>query len=255
MYGAIIGDIVGSRFEFNNHRGTEFQLFHPDCSVTDDTVCTVAMAEWLMRRDETQLVSIMQAWCKTYPNESYGGRFRKWITNPVPYDSFGNGSAMRVSPVGLLLNDEDAVMHYARESAIVSHDHPEGIKGAQSVAIAVYLAKHGATKQAIQDKITQVFSYNLNQDIDRIRKYNQFDETCQVTVPQAIACFLQSTGYENAIRLAVSIGGDSDTIAAITGSIAGAFYGVPAELILEAKKFIPNDIQQIINNFENAALA
>lgn len=249
MYGAIIGDVVGSRFEFNNHRSTEFQLFHPDCSVTDDTVCTVAVADWLMRKDKAPLAPIMQSWCKAYPNESYGGNFRKWITDPIPYNSFGNGAGMRVSPVGLLLNDEDAVLHYARESAIVSHDHLEGIKGAQSVAMAVYLAKHGTTKQAIQDKITQVFSYNLNQDIDTIRKNNQFDETCQVTVPQAIICFLQSTGYANAIRLAVSIGGDSDTIAAITGGIAGAFYGVPAELIEQVKKFIPNDIQQIINKF------
>lgn len=249
MYGAIIGDIIGSRFEFNNHRNTEFGLFDPQCLVTDDTVCTVAVADWLMRKDKTSLAPVMQAWCKAYPGESYGLRFRKWIDHPIPYHSFGNGAAMRVSPVGLLLDDENAVMHYAMESAIVSHNHPEGIKGAQSVALAVYLARKGATKQAIMDKITTAFGYNLNQDIDKIRKYNQFDETCQVTVPQAMVCFLQSNGYEHAIRLAVSIGGDSDTIAAITGSIAGVFYGIPEELIEQSRKFIPADIQQIIDKF------
>jgi ADP-ribosyl-[dinitrogen reductase] hydrolase len=249
MYGAIIGDIVGSRFEFNNHRSTAFGLFDPQCSVTDDTVCTVAVADWLMRKDKTSLAPIMQTWCKAYPAESYGLRFRKWIHHPEPYYSFGNGAAMRVSPVGLLFNDENAIMHYARESAIVSHNHPEGIKGAQAVALAVFMARAGATKQTIQDITTSAFSYTLDQDIEKIRKYNQFDETCQVTVPQAIICFLQSTGYEHAIRLAVSIGGDSDTIAAITGSIAGAFYGIPAELIEQARKFIPTDIQQIINKF------
>lgn len=268
MLGAIIGDIVGSRFEFNNHLSTDFELFHPDCSFTDDTICTVAVADWLMRKDEplyihleadktrmsqsALLAMVVRKWCRKYPNPTggYGNSFREWVfSNAGPYNSYGNGSAMRVSPVGLWNNDIMRTLDKATESAKITHDHPEGIKGACAIAIAMYLLRTGKSKGFVADHITRNFGYSFAQSCDEIRASNPFNETCQVTVPQAFRCLLESDSFENAIRLAVSIGGDSDTIAAITGSLAEAHYSIPPHLVLGALEYLPDEMLDVVNNF------
>lgn len=256
MIGAIIGDIIGSRFEFNNHRSTDFELFHKDCSFTDDTVCTIAVAdwligEWLMDKDERILADVMRYWCRKYPNPAggYGTSFRQWIfSDSGPYNSFGNGSAMRVSPCGWL-NNLVFVIEMAERSAYITHNHPEGIKGAQCIADMIWLLRNGKTKADITKKCILTYSYDLNIDLDQLRLTNTFNETCMVTVPQAIACFLQSTDFESAIRLAVSIGGDTDTIAAITGSLAEAAYGIPNWIKIGALTYLPKDMINIIEKF------
>jgi ADP-ribosyl-[dinitrogen reductase] hydrolase len=250
MLGAIIGDIVGSRFEFNNHRSTDFELFHKDCSFTDDTICTVAVADWLMNPDSFWLTDTMRDWCRKYPNPAggYGGSFRQWVfSDSGPYNSFGNGAAMRVSPVGWWSEDANRVYFLAGRSAEITHDHPEGIKAAQCIAESIRRLRNGETKEKIKWFLNPF--YNLNQTCDQIRKTNSFDETCQVTVPQAIVCFLESTDFESAIRLAVSIGGDSDTIAAITGSLAEAHYGIPDWMKAKAMTYLPEDMKQVVNRF------
>lgn len=248
MLGAIIGDIVGSRFEFNNHRSTKFELFHPACTFTDDTICTVAVADWLMNGGN--LVIKMRYWCRKYPS-SYGGMFQRWIHDESmgPYNSYGNGSAMRVSPVGWLPYSANRIKYFAEISARITHDHPEGIKGARCIADAIFNLRNGENKLELRRYIEHVYGYNLDQTCDQIRKTNRFDETCQVTVPQAIQCFLESTDFESAIRLAVSIGGDSDTIAAITGSLAEAYYGIPEEIKRKAITYLPDDMLKVIAKF------
>lgn len=251
MLGAIIGDIVGSRFEFNNHRDPNFELFHPECTFTDDTICTIAVADWLMNSNEGSLADIMRQWCKRYPS-SYGGMFGRWIHDESmgPYNSFGNGSAMRASPVGWLgdRNLED-VMTYAIRSAAITHDHPEGIKGSECIAYAIWHLRHGFNKTWVKEMAYTNYGYYLGPSCASIRQRNTFNETCQVTVPQAITCFLESTDFESAIRLAVSIGGDSDTIAAITGSLAEAYYGVPEWMKKEAMAYLPEDMVRTVNQF------
>lgn len=258
MLGAIIGDIVGSRFEFNNTNKTDFELFTPECSFTDDTICTVAVADAILRG-----VSFEQSlleWCRKHPNPkgAYGGSFGRWVhsLHPAPYNSFGNGSAMRVSPCGWLPR-MDEVMLNARKSAECTHNHPEGIKGAECVALCVALSrKHyhnvskiGWSKERIKQLVTERYGYNLDQTCDEIRRTNTFNETCQVTVTQAIVCFLESTDFESAIRLAVSIGGDSDTIAAITGGIAEAYYGIPQPIIEKALSYLDLDMKNTVTKF------
>jgi ADP-ribosylglycohydrolase len=259
MIGAIIGDIVGSRFEFNNHRSTDFELFHKDCSFTDDTICTVAVADWLMQDvkilNDFQLTKIMRRWCRKYPNPAggYGGRFGRWIWEDTigGYDSFGNGSAMRVSPVAWAYNHLNAVKKAAKTSAEISHDHPEGIKGAQSVADAIFMLRNGHDdKEYVVRLIFAIYGYKFPGSCEFIRDTNTFNETCQVTVPQAFQCFAESTDFESAIRLAVSIGGDTDTIAAIVGSLAEACYGVPPEIKERALAFLPGDMIKVINDFK-----
>ena len=251
MLGAIIGDIVGSRFEFNNHRSTEFELFHKDCSFTDDTICTVAIAEALLCNYSFEEALIK--WCSKYPNPmgGYGMGFRNWVFGRVrgPYYSYGNGSAMRVSPVGWLCSAN--LLQKARQSAEVTHSHPEGIKGAECIAYAIWHLKLGFNKEWVRDMAKTNYGYNLNLTCDQIRQLNTFNETCQVTVPQAIRCFLESTDFESAIRLAVSIGGDSDTIAAITGSLAEAHYGVPEWMKEKAMEYLPKQMKEVINQFNN----
>jgi ADP-ribosylglycohydrolase len=256
MIGAIIGDIVGSRFEFNNHRSTNFELFHPDCRFTDDTVCTMAVAEWILGAiDEwtnvRKFASHLQSWCKRYPLGDYGTMFRRWIDNPVPYNSYGNGAAMRISPVAYAFQNYDYSILVCDCLTKVSHDHPEGIKGAQAIVTAIYLAANGCSKESIKGLMESSYGYNLNFTCDQIRPSNQFNETCQVTVPQAIVAFIESSDFESAIRLAVSIGGDSDTIAAITGSIAEAYYGIPPEIEKKAMLYLPLEMKIIIKNFKN----
>lgn len=250
MLGAIIGDIVGSRFEFNNHRSTDFELFHKDCTFTDDTICTVAVAEWAMY-PISDLAETMRYWCRKYPNPAggYGSSFRKWVfSESGPYNSFGNGAAMRVSPCGWIGNIDETIT-MAEISASVTHDHPEGIKGARCIADAIFRLRNGENKLELRRYIENVYGYNLRMLCSEIRETNTFDETCQVTVPQAIACFLESYDFEQAIRKAVSIGGDSDTIAAITGSLAEAAFGIPDDIKERAMSYLPGDMKDVINRF------
>ena len=224
MLGAVIGDIAGSRFEFDNYRHTDFDIFSPDSDFTDDTICTVAIADWVLQGCNDNLASILQGWCRAdpCPKGAYGGRFSQWIEwkDPEPYNSWGNGSAMRVSAVGWAFATLEETLHFAEQSAIVTHNHLEGIKGAQAVAAAIFWARTGMGKAQIKENITRQFGYNLSQSCDQIRPHYHFNESCQETVPQAVTAFLKSDDFEHAIRLAVSLGGDSDTLAAITGSIA-----------------------------------
>ena len=265
MLGAIIGDIVGSKYEFDNIKAKDFPFVSKGCTFTDDTVMTIAIARAIMRMhsegcDFTMaVVEEMKLLGNEYIQAGYGGRFIFWLTsdNFEPYLSYGNGSAMRVSPCGLYASSLEEALKLAKESAEVTHNHPEGIKGAQAVAAAIYLAKTKKTKAEIAQYIRENF-YPLEETLDEIRPYYEFDETCQGSVPQAITAFLESESFEDAIRNAVSIGGDSDTIAAITGSVALAFYKNESEewkkyhwaLYELAKIFLPPDLMKTVDEFE-----
>ncbi|OAV66658.1 ADP-ribosyl-[dinitrogen reductase] glycohydrolase [Bacteroidales bacterium Barb6] len=259
MLGAIIGDIVGSRFEFDNTDETGFELFTEECDFTDDTVCTVAIADALLN-GKSYRDSLVE-WCRKYPNPmgAYGAGFKRWIfsSGQQPYNSYGNGSAMRVSPVGWLHGEREEVIRQAAATACVSHNHPEGVKGAVAVALAVFAGRNGVDKRELPDylrKHVDGFDYELGVPVDVIRKTNTtFDPTCQGSVPQALNCFLESRDFEDCIRLAVSIGGDSDTIACMAGSVAEAFYGkdhIPLHIIDSAMRILPDDMKRIIEQFE-----
>ena len=235
IIGAIAGDVIGSAYEFNPTRDYTFELFTPVTTFTDDTVLTMANAIWLLEDDKHQpetLVNIMLDLCRRYPDRGYGGRFAQWILSddPQPYDSFGNGSAMRVSPVGYYARTLDETLELAKVSAEVTHNHPEGIKGAQATAAAIFLARKGENKWEIRDYIEKTFGYNLSRTLEEIRPTFTFDETCQRTVPEAIICFLEGKDYEDVVRLAVTLAGDADTLAAIAGSIASATKDVTTEV-------------------------
>ena len=247
MIGAIIGDIVGSRFEFHNHRSTEFEFFHPDCTFTDDTVMTVAVADAIL--NARPFSEMLHYYARCYPGRGYGGRFQSWIRsdNPVPYDSFGNGSAMRVSPCAMLARgSRERALSMAASSAICTHNHPEGIKGALAVTDVILMAFEKTDKAVIKRKIEKLYGYDLGFSIQEIRPHYQFDETCQGSVPQAIVAFLESHDFESAIRLAVALGGDSDTIANITGGMAEAYYGVPEEMVAEGMSRLPKEMQDVV---------
>ena len=232
LLGAIIGDIVGSRFEWNNHKSTIFNLFTPSNKFTDDTVMTIAIADWLLHGES--LVDAMKDWAAKYPNRGYGSKFWQWLfiwKNKEPYNSYGNGSAMRVSPCGYFAQTLDEALNLAKQSAELTHNHPEGIKGAQAIAASVFLARQQIAKTEIRDYIESTFDYNLHRTCDEIRPIYEFNMTCQGSCPEAIIAFLESSDYESAIRLAVSLGGDSDTIACMTGGIAAAYYGIPDEIV------------------------
>ena len=257
IIGAIIGDIVGSRFEFNNYRSTDFEFLNDKCFFTDDSVMTIAVADWVTNKRQTDrhLALYLREWGRKYPNRGYGGMFLRWLLSKElssPYNSFGNGSAMRVSPCGFYAQSLDEALFLAKQSAEVTHNHPEGIKGAQSVAAAIYLAKTGSTKAIIKEYIENNFGYDLSRTCDEIRRVYKFNETCQETCPEAIIAFLESHDYESAIRLGISLGGDSDTIGAITGGIAAAYYGIPDSIIEEVKRFIPFEFIDIVEKFENS---
>ena len=257
IIGAIIGDIVGSRFEFNNYRSTDFEFLNDKCFFTDDSVMTIAVADWVTNKRQTDrhLALYLREWGRKYPNRGYGGMFLRWLLSKElssPYNSFGNGSAMRVSPCGFYAQSLDEALFLAKQSAEVTHNHPEGIKGAQSVAAAIYLAKTGNTKAIIKEYIENNFGYDLSRTCDEIRRVYKFNETCQETCPEAIIAFLESHDYESAIRLGISLGGDSDTIGAITGGIAAAYYGIPDSIIEEVKRFIPFEFIDIVEKFENS---
>ena len=263
MYGAILGDIIGSPFEFDRGDKTkEFDLFSKDCDFTDDSVMTIAVGEALLavgpeatvKEIEEAVVTNMQDWGKRYPYAGYGGRFRYWLRerNPKPYGSYGNGSAMRVSAVGWLYDSLERTREVARATANVTHNHPEGIKGAEATASAIYMARNGFSKEEIKEYIEREFHYNLNRTLDEIRPGYHMDETCQRTVPEAIIAFLESKDFEDAIRNAVSLGGDTDTLGAITGSIAEAFYGISDVLIAECRSRIDEGLMtDILDEFDH----
>ncbi|UOP05728.1 ADP-ribosylglycohydrolase family protein [Conchiformibius kuhniae] len=251
MLGAAIGDVVGSRFEFANYRATDFALFTDKSGFTDDTVCTVAVAEWALGGCRGDLAVMLQRWCQRYPqvSGSYGARFGAWLwsASPEPYQSWGNGAAMRVSAVGWLFDSLTDTLNAAHDSAAVTHNHPEGIKGAQAVAAAIFWARSGESKSFIRQNITDFFDYDLSQSCGQIRPHYQFDESCQGTVPQALTAFLESEGFEDAVRLAVSLGGDSDTVAAIAGSVAEAYYrALPKQMVLETLRRLPDEMIDIL---------
>lgn len=253
IIGAIIGDIAGSRFEWNNCKSTQFEFFTPACRFTDDSVMTIAVADWLASHND--LSETMHKWGNHYPHAGYGGMFRRWLFSMSPethkpYNSFGNGSGMRVSPCGFYARSIEEALDLARQSAEITHNHPEGIKGAQAIASAIFLAQKGESKQTIKDYIEKTFGYDLHRTLDEIRPNYDFDVTCQGSCPEAILAFLESSNYESAIRLAISLGGDSDTIACMAGGIAAAFYGVPDALIGQAEAFLDSNMTGAIHAFE-----
>lgn len=253
LLGAIAGDVIGSYYEFIPARTTDFPLFNDNSTrFTDDTVMTVANADWLLTGDS--LLGIMQDYGNRYINAGYGGMFFDWLRqdDPKPYNSFGNGSAMRVSPVGWAFDMLEKTLEAAKNSAEITHNHPEGIKGAQATAAAIYLARTGKSKQEIKNYVEDIFGYNLNKTCDQIKEYYQFDETCQGTVPESIIAFLESTDYESAIRLTISLNGDADTMGAITGAIAEAYYKeIPGYIKEEVIKRLPDEFITVMQKFYN----
>jgi len=249
MLGAIAGDVIGSIYEHHRIKSKEFHLFDPECRFTDDTVLTVAVADTLLEGGD--YADQFRTYYRLYPNARYGGTFRIWARTPgsSPYNSFGNGSAMRVSPVGLAFNDLSQVRFQARRSAEVTHNHPEGIKGAEATAVAVFLARAGEQKSKIRAYIQQQFGYDLSRTPDEIRPDYVFDVTCQGTVPAALCCFLYADAYEDSVRNAVSLGGDSDTLACIAGGVAGAFWGIPSWIRAEAEKRLDDHLRGVIARF------
>ncbi len=266
MLGAIIGDIVGSRFEFYNHRNKDFKLFADDCRPTDDSVMTLAVAKAIIEAEkikesceydsdyytlvEKMTIKYMQEIGRKYPNCGFGGMFSKWVfgDDPQPYNSYGNGAAMRVSPAGYAGRNESEAIRLSEAVTGVTHNHNEGIKGAEATTVAIFMARSGSTKDEIRNRINHDY-YPLNFTIDGIRNEYQFNETCQKTVPQAIEAFLESASFEDAIRTAISLGGDSDTLAAITGSIAEAYYGVPDEIKERALSYLDADLRAIYDQW------
>ena len=255
ILGAIGGDMIGSVYEWGSITTKEFPLFHETSGYTDDSVMTIAVANALM--NDMDFTKSYRHWGSKYPHAGYGGFFLKWLKAavPAPCNSFGNGSAMRASPAGCLFNSLDQTLEAAKMSAQVTHNHPEGIKGAQATAASIFLARSGKGKKQIRDFVTSQFGYNLNQTVDSIRPSYSFNETCQRTVPEAIVAFLDSTDYEDAIRNAVSLGGDSDTLACITGSIAAAFYKqIPDQITQEIIKRLPEEMMSVLKRFEKFVL-
>lgn len=252
--GAIIGDIIGSFYEFGNCKSTNISLFTSSSQFTDDTVMTIAVADWLL--SEVPLQKTMSDWGQEYPNKGYGRMFYEWLfysKDKEPYNSFGNGAGMRVSPCGYYANSIEEALELARQSAEVTHNHPEGIKGAQAIASAIFWAREHKAKDEIRDYIEKTFGYNLHRTCDEIRPTYQFDETCQGSCPEAIIAFLDSHDYESAIRLAISLGGDSDTIACMAGGIAAAYYGIPAWMVKYiASEYLPQYMRDIIERFDEA---
>ena len=260
MYGTILGDIIGCPFEFDRGDKTkDFKLFSRRSHFTDDSVMTLAVCEALLKvgQDATvkeigdAVITSMQSWGRRYPHEGYGGYFRCWLTarHPEPYNSFGNGSAMRVSAAGWLYDSLEKTRVVAKATANVTHNHPEGIKGAESTASAIFMARNGSSKEEIKKYIENEFHYDLNRTLDEIRPSFHMHETCQKTVPEAIIAFLEAKDFEDAIRNAVSLGGDTDTLGAITGSIAEAYFGIPEALRSECRNRINKDMRDVVDTF------
>ena len=261
MLGAIIGDIVGSRFEFHNYLSKEFTFLTDDCCFTDDTVMTCAVAQALMdsQPDFSDLsertVEAMQRIGRRYPSCGYGASFIRWMftDDPQPYHSYGNGAAMRISPVGFAARDVEEAKHLSAAVTRVSHDHPEGMKGAEATAVAIVLARQGKTKAEIRAAMGAYYDLSDTVEGYRQRSFGHGEEICQVSVPQALVCFLEGESYEDVIRNCISIGGDSDTIAAIAGGIAEAYYGVPEEIKAQLGDYLPPPLTEICERFEKWA--
>ena len=250
MLGAIIGDIIGSVYEHYPVKTKDFALMDPRCRFTDDTVLTIAVADAIMTGQPYREALI--AWGRRYPDAGYGASFLRWLAsrNPQPYNSWGNGAAMRVSPVGYAFSTETEVLREAKKTALISHNHPEGIKGAQAAALTVFLARDKQSKAKIRSRIVHQFGYDLDRSIEGIQPGYHFDISCQGTVPEAIIAFLEATCYEDAIRNAVSLGGDSDTLACIAGGIAEAYYAdIPPCLIDDARAVLPPDLLRVVDSF------
>lgn len=250
MLGAIAGDVFGAAYEGRPVRRVEFDLFEAPRFFTDDTVLTVATADALL--GDGDFASAYRRWGRRYPDAGYGGFFARWLLtdDAGPYDSFGNGSAMRVSPVGWAMATVDDVMDTAARSAAVTHDHPEGIKGAQAVALAVFLARSGADRDTVRSEVAARFGYDLGRTVAGIRPAYTFDVTCQGSVPEALICALEADGVEEAIRLAISLGGDADTQAAIAGSVSEAFAGgVPDHIAAEVRRVLPPPLLEVLDRF------
>ena len=274
MLGAIIGDIVGSVYEFDNIKKTDFPFFSQRSTYTDDSIMTVAVAEWLLTDNDLtheKLEGIMVKYAEAYsfPMGGYGGGFAQWLFHPenlidyktgeiagrrVPYNSWGNGAAMRASSVGWKFRTLEETERVAALSASITHDHPEGIKGAQATAAAIFLARSGYSKQEIMEYIERRFGYDLSTHTDDIRKVYGWEDSCQGTVPPAIRAFLDSTDFESAVRIAVSLGGDSDTLACITGGIAEAYYGeIPQEIFQQTMDIIPESFRYLLKMFRQGS--
>ncbi len=252
MLGAIAGDVIGSVFESSPIKSTEFPLFSRHSRFTDDTVLTVAVAYSILKG--VDYASSFKTFGRRYPNAGYGLSFYNWIFSPErkPYGSWGNGSAMRVSPIGFAFDTVEDVLKEAKKSAEVTHNHPEGIKGAQATALAVFLASRGKSKEEIKREISQRFGYNLDRTVDEIRPTYRFDVSCQGSVPEAIISFLESQNFEDAVRKGISLGGDSDTIACIAGAIAHSFYkDLPGEVVSNVKERLPEEFLSIIEEFKS----
>ena len=255
MYGAIVGDIAGSPYEFNRNKSKNFSPFlHPSGGITDDTIMTVAIADSLL--NEIPPAVSMRHWARTvYPTESlggYGAGFMKWLSASEvqpPYNSYGNGAAMRVSPVGWLFDDLEIALEVAKLVTIVSHSHPEGIKGAQAVVLAMNLARKGADVQAIREAVQDMFGYQMDRSVDVCREEHFYNETCQHYVPDAIICALEASCFEDAIRNAVSLGGDADTLAAIAGGLAEVIFGIPQHIIDNVAPYLPDDLRPVLDQF------
>jgi len=251
MLGAIAGDVIGSVHEFVGTKTKSFPLFVSNSTFTDDSVLTVAVAEWLMTGSD--LVDLFHAYTARYPHRGYGGMFYEWVErgSREPYNSFGNGSAMRVSPVGFAFDDLSDVLAYAEKSAAVTHNHPEGIRGAQATAAAIYFARHHRDKKVIRELLEKQFGYDLGATVDEIRTTYSFNETCQRTVPQALIAFLDATDYEDTIRNAISLGGDADTLACIAGGIAEAYYGgVPEHIATRVTEILDPKLAATVEQFQ-----
>ena len=261
MIGALLGDMIGSVYEFDRGGKTkDFPLFQPDSQFTDDSVMTIAVAEALLNvsaetEEETvkkEVVRQMRSWGRRYPDAGYGARFSWWLMtpDPKPYGSWGNGSAMRTSAAGWLYDTMEDTVRMARLAAEVTHDHPEGLKGAMAVSAAICLARKGSSKQEIRDHITDAYGYDLSRTCDEIRPGYHHVESCQETVPEAVTAFLEGNDFEDVIRTAVSLGGDCDTLTCIAGSIAEAYYGVPEWLKEECLKRITPEMKDVLMRFE-----
>ncbi|MEL6254367.1 MAG: ADP-ribosylglycohydrolase family protein [Bacteroidota bacterium] len=253
MFGAIAGDVIGSRFEKNNIKTKDFQLFHEDCRFTDDTVLTVAVADAILGKKD--YAENIRKYAIKYPLAGYGGTFKKWMAGVIkgPYNSWGNGSAMRVSPIAWAWDNWKKALEEAKRSAAVTHNHPEGIKGAQALTMAIAMARKGRTKVQIKKIVNQYFPYDLDRSIASIRPDYSFDVSCQGSVPEAIIAFLESENFEDAIRTAISIGGDSDTIACMSAAIAEAHYGKPSQEFREkVYAYLPQTFIDSLEAFEKA---
>lgn len=261
MYGAILGDMVGSPYEFDmGNKSKDFEMWSRRVRFTDDTVMSIAVADAIMSAgvdsDEKEikdaLVKKMRSWGRRYPNSSYGGRFIFWLgsRNPKPYGSYGNGSAMRTSSVGWFYDTIEKTREVARWTAEVTHNHPEGIKGAEATASVIFLARNGKGKEEIKDYVVREFGYDLRRSCDEIRPGYHHDESCQKTVPEAITAFLEGENFEDVIRTAVSLGGDCDTLTCIAGGMAEAFYGIPEEMRAEVRVRLEADMLKVLGAFD-----